>query len=184
MQQVGLSSYRGVVLFTGLSGAGKSTLANALGKALPGSVILDGDEIRKASATPRGFGREDRLAHIAEVAAQAIILANQGHLVICAMIAPYSQARDLFRVGLAPHQFMEVYVSTPLSVCEARDPKGLYQRARNQEITNFTGIDDPYEVPLTPDLNLDTSLLSLDQCMSQLLATLPHHFYGAPLERI
>ncbi len=157
-----------VVLFTGLSGSGKTTLAQALCEQVPSAVFLDGDQLRQASIIPKGFSKSDRLTHLNEVSELTLPYLKEGKHVVCALIAPYSESRALFRQRVAPFRFIEVYLSTPLAICEYRDPKGLYKKARNKEITGFTGIDDPYEIPLNPDVTLDTSLLSVEECLTML----------------
>jgi adenylyl-sulfate kinase len=147
-----------VVWFTGLSGAGKSTLALALYEQLIASGVaaeyLDGDVIRRLSPGI-GFSRAHRDAHVGQVGQLASVHEARGAVVICALISPYRAARAEVRQRC--RRFVEVYVSTPLAECERRDPKGLYARARRHEIAHFTGLDDPYEPPETPELTIDTT---------------------------
>lgn len=158
-----------VVWLTGLSGSGKTTLAEALAERLDRHglpvEVLDGDVLR--AFMPTGFSREERDAHARRVAFLASRLAHHGVTTVVALVSPYRASRAYAR-SLCP-RFVEVYVSTPLDVCEKRDPKGLYARARAGILKQFTGIDDPYEVPEEPDLDLDTSGLSIDGAASQVL---------------
>ncbi len=146
-----------VVWFTGLSGAGKSTLASSVAARLRDLGLrveeLDGDRIREL-LPGTGYTPMDRDAHIRRVGFLASLLAKHGVWVVVSLISPYRASRGFVR-GLCP-RFVEVHVSTPLEECERRDPKGLYARARSGQIRNFTGIDDPYEVPLAPEIAIDT----------------------------
>ncbi|MEM8932434.1 MAG: bifunctional sulfate adenylyltransferase/adenylylsulfate kinase [Acidobacteriota bacterium] len=160
-------SQRGLTVFlTGLSGAGKSTVAHALVERLMwlGSrsvTLLDGDLVRQNLSSELGFSRAHRDLNIQRIGFVASEITKAGGIAVCAPIAPYAEARDKVRAAVGPHGgFFEVHVSTPLDVCESRDPKGLYARARAGEIRGFTGIDDPYEVPEQPELRLDTSTRS------------------------
>jgi adenylyl-sulfate kinase len=158
-----------VIWFTGLSGAGKSTIAAGLFRELSArgapAESLDGDVVRQWS--PAGFTRGDRDAHVKRVGYLASRLEHHGVTVVCALISPYAEARAHVR-GMC-HRFIEVFVSTPLTECERRDPKGLYARARRGEITSFTGIDDPYEPPAAPELTFDTTDLSVDQAVRRVM---------------
>ena len=154
----------GFTLFmTGLSGAGKSTLSRMLAEritALTGRpvTLLDGDVVRRLLSSELGFSREHRNLNIARIGYVAGEVTRHGGVAICAAIAPYEEgrrhARELVSKG---GQFVEIYMATPLDVCEKRDPKGLYARARRGEIKGFTGIDDPYEPPSHPELTMDAS---------------------------
>jgi bifunctional enzyme CysN/CysC len=148
------------VWFTGLSGSGKSTVAVEVERALVAAgrptYVLDGDNVRHGLNADLGFSAADRAENIRRVGEVARLFADAGVVALVPVISPYRADRDRARaiheaVGLP---FLEVFVDTPLEVCEARDPKGLYARARAGEITGFTGIDDPYEAPLRPDLRL------------------------------
>jgi|SRR5580658_763902 adenylylsulfate kinase len=158
-----------VIWLTGLSGSGKTTLAMAVAGRLErhgqSVEVLDGDTLR--TFMPAGFSREEREAHARRVAFLASRLAHHGITTIVAMISPYRSSRAYAR-SLC-ERFLEVYVSTPLDVCERRDPKGLYARARAGLLMDFTGIDDPYEAPDGPDLRLDTSDLTVDIAVSRVL---------------
>jgi bifunctional enzyme CysN/CysC len=151
-----LNGHRGqVVWFTGLSGSGKSTLANALEVALHDrglrTYLLDGDNLRHGLNRDLGFTEADRVENIRRAAEVARVMADAGLVVLTAFISPYSRDRDMARDLVGPQRFMEVYVDTPLEVCEARDVKGLYRKARLGEIPNMTGIQSPYEAPEHPD---------------------------------
>ncbi|MCX7847630.1 MAG: adenylyl-sulfate kinase [bacterium] len=158
-----------VIWFTGLSGAGKSTIAQLVVAALQqrGTPVeyLDGDRVRELF--PTGFSKEDRDAHIARIGFIAHLLEKHGVTVVASFISPYRAARD--RVRNLCSRFLEIYVATPLEVCEQRDVKGLYQRARAGHIAHFTGISDPYEPPLHPELTIDTTQLSPTQARDLVL---------------
>ena len=148
------------VWFTGLSGSGKSTTATRLAEVLEGErrivTLLDGDQVRTLLSKGLGFSRTDRDDHIRRMGFVASEIVRHGGSVICAAISPYRATRDECRALIGPGRFVEVFVSAPLEVCEARDPRGLYAKARRGELFGFTGIDDPYEPPLTPELILDS----------------------------
>ena len=173
------AGHRGCVLwFTGLSGCGKSTLANAVDRRLHArglrSFVLDGDNVRLglnaapallrqrhdeafASRFGLAFGPADREENIRRIGAVADLFAQAGIIALTAFISPYRRDRDAVRAMLQPGDFIEIHVEAPLAVCEARDPKGLYKKARAGEIKGFTGIDDPYEAPLAPELAVDSA---------------------------
>ncbi len=148
-----------VVWFTGLSGSGKSTLADAVEQQLfqagVNTFLLDGDNVRHGLCRDLGFSDADRKENIRRVGEVARLMADAGLLVLTAFISPHRSERQMVRELLEPGQFVEVFVDTPLHICEARDPKGLYRKARAGELTNFTGIDAVYEVPEQPELHLD-----------------------------
>ncbi len=153
------------IWFTGLSGAGKSTIANLLVQRLKEAglyiELLDGDEIRTNLSSGLGFSKADRDANIRRIGFVAKLLSRNGVIAITAAISPYREIRDEARReitnnGQYPNRFVEVYVATPLEVCEQRDVKGLYKKARSGEIKQFTGISDPYEPPLHPEITLST----------------------------
>lgn len=158
------------VWFTGLSASGKSTIADALKIELEKHrdciQILDGDVVRQGLTNDLGFSKEDRDKNISRVSYVAKLLAENKVGVLCSFISPYQLARQKAK-GMIPN-FIEVYLDVPLDVCERRDPKGLYRKARIGEITGFTGIDDPYEIPLNPDIELKTNQLSVDQSVKVL----------------
>ena len=148
-----------VVWFTGLSGSGKSTLADAVEQQLfqqgVNTFLLDGDNVRHGLCRDLGFSDADRKENIRRVGEVAKLMADAGLLVLTAFISPHRSERQMVRELLDAEQFIEVFVDTPLHVCEARDPKGLYRKARAGELTNFTGIDAVYEAPEHPELHLD-----------------------------
>ena len=147
-----------IVWFTGLSGSGKSTVANLVEKRLTmagrHAYILDGDNVRHGLNKDLGFTEADRVENIRRVAEVARLMADAGLIVIVSFISPFANERRLAREIAGDVRFTEVYVDTPLEICEARDPKGLYARARRGEIKNFTGIDSPFEAPEAADLTL------------------------------
>lgn len=154
------------IWLTGLSGSGKSTLANQLEKKLvllgKHTMLLDGDNIRTGINSDLGFSQYDREENIRRVAEIAKILNDAGIIVIVSLISPIRNSRESARVIIGLEHFIEVYVNTPLSICENRDPKGLYKRARTGEIKDFTGISSPYEIPNNPFIQVDTSDISIE----------------------
>lgn len=172
-----LLGHRAVTLwFTGLSGSGKSTLARALEQALIRrralAYVIDGDNVRHGLNANLGFSPEDRSENIRRVGEVAKLLNDAGVIVLTAFISPYRSDRNRVRELLPAGQFLEVFVDCPLEVCERRDVKGLYRKARAGEIPEFTGVSAPYEPPLDPELRLDTAELSLDSCIERLGALL------------
>jgi sulfate adenylyltransferase len=163
-----------VILLTGLSGSGKSTLAGLLQQAYEAHghrvTVLDGDVLRQHLSPELGFSRADRVLNLQRAAFVAAEVARHGGVCICALIAPYAGARGKMRqmVQEAGGDFFEVYLSTPLSVCEQRDPKALYRRARMGELSQFTGVSDPYEVPAAADLILNTEKMSPSMSAQQI----------------
>lgn len=162
-----------VILFTGLSGSGKSTIARALADRVGARssrrvVLLDGDHVRRELASELGFSAEDRHRNLLRQAWVGARVAEAGGVAICAPIAPFARSRAAMRAKVEPaSRFFLIYVSTPLSVAEERDRKGLYAKARAGIITDFTGIGSPYEVPGDADLTLDASRLSVDECVDR-----------------
>jgi sulfate adenylyltransferase len=148
------------VWFTGLSGSGKSTTAEALVRMLREHgrevTVLDGDVVRTHLSKGLGFSREDRDTNVRRIGFVASEVVRHGGLVVAAVVSPYRQTRDDVRRMVGADRFVEVFVDTPLEVCEQRDVKGLYARARSGEVASFTGVDDPYEPPLAPELILHT----------------------------
>lgn len=145
---------------TGLPASGKSTLASLLRDRLVGEgrlvEVLDGDEVRKGLSRDLGLSREDREEHARRVSFLAKVLSRNGVISVVALISPYRASRESARETIGRERFVEVYVRAPLAVCEGRDPKGLYAKARRGEIANMTGIQDPYEEPLSPDILIET----------------------------
>ncbi|SDO51970.1 adenylyl-sulfate kinase [Pseudomonas jinjuensis] len=175
-RQVLLGQKPATVWLTGLSGSGKSTLAFALEKALMErgrlAYVLDGDNVRHGLCRDLGFSSTDRSENIRRIAEVAHLLNDAGLIVVSSFISPYREDREMARRIIGAGRFLEVHVSTPLATCEQRDPKGLYRKARAGDLPDFTGISAPYEAPLAATLRLDTGELSLDQCLSRLLAAL------------
>ncbi len=172
-----LNGHRGrVVWFTGLSGAGKSSLANALAVALHArgrrTYVLDGDVVRQGLSRDLGFTEADRAENIRRIAEVARLMMDAGLIVITAFISPFRREREMARQCVGAGDFIEVYVDTPLAVCERRDPKGLYRKARSGELANMTGIDSPYEPPEAPRLALRTDGVALERNVDELLKVL------------
>jgi bifunctional enzyme CysN/CysC len=165
-----------VVWFTGLSGSGKSTIANLMETRLHAmgrhTYLLDGDNVRHGLNRDLGFTPEDRVENIRRIAEVARLMVDAGLIVLTAFISPYRAERDMARALFAEGEFLEVFVDTPLAVAEARDPKGLYAKARRGELKNFTGLDAPYEVPMNPELRIDAADGTLAQSVEQVLALL------------
>jgi adenylylsulfate kinase len=165
-----------VIWFTGLSGSGKTTLAASLEKELFFRrffcQVLDGDNIRAGINNNLGFNDEDRMENIRRIAEVSKLLVNAGLITICSFISPTNEIRDLARNIIGPNDFIEVYLSTPLDVCEKRDTKGLYKRARAGEISDFTGISSPFDVPACPDIELDTSKYTVRECVDLIFKTI------------
>ncbi len=159
--------------FTGLSGAGKSTIANIVEKKLNArhkhTYLLDGDNVRHGLNRDLGFTDEDRIENIRRVGEVAKLFVDAGIITIASFISPFRSDRRLVRELVDPDEFIEVFVSAPLELCEKRDPKGLYKRARAGEISHFTGIDSPYETPEHEHIILDTSELTAEQSADQLI---------------
>lgn len=190
-EREGLNGHKGcVVWFTGLSACGKSTVANLVDHKLHSmgvhSFVLDGDNIRHGlNAGPGmlkkdhseefakrfglGFSAQDREENIRRIGSVAKLFAEAGVVAITAFISPYRADRDRVRSTLNDGDFVEIFVDAPLEVCEARDPKGLYKKARAGELKGFTGIDDPYEAPLKPELRLDAATKSAEELADEVL---------------
>jgi bifunctional enzyme CysN/CysC len=170
----------GVIWLTGLSGSGKSTIANALERRLHQrgvrTYVLDGDNLRHGLNADLGFSEADRSENIRRASEVAALMADAGLVVICALISPFVADRDRARARIPSGSFLEVYVDTPLAVAETRDPKGLYRRARAGELSNFTGIDSPYEVPTNPEVILDTNNQSIDEATDVLFDRIRNWF--------
>ncbi|MGO2010960.1 adenylyl-sulfate kinase [Pseudoalteromonas sp.] len=165
-----------ILWFTGFSGSGKSTVANALEAALNQqgihTYLLDGDNVRHGLCKDLGFSDEDRVENIRRVGETAKLMVDAGLLVLTAFISPFRDERDMVRNLVDDGEFIEVFLDTPLDVCESRDPKGLYKKARAGEIKHFTGIDSDYQIPNSPEISLDTSKNTLDQSVQELIAYL------------
>lgn len=171
--------------FTGLSGAGKSTVANALDQALfqlgYHTFLLDGDNVRHGLNKDLGFNDSDRVENIRRIGETSKLFTDAGLIVMSAFISPFRSDRQLVRDLFPDNNFIEVHVSTPLSVCEDRDPKGLYKKARAGEIKHFTGIDSSYETPKNPEVALNTNEYTVDQCAQYLLSYLAKQGMIAPI---
>lgn len=172
-----LHSHRGVVLwFTGLSASGKSTLAHAVEEVLHTNgcrtFVLDGDNVRHGLCRDLGFSLDDRAENLRRVGEVAKLFLEAGTIVLAAFISPLRKEREKVRV-LIPHgEFLEIYCDATLDVCERRDPKGMYARARRGEIHQFTGVSSPYEAPLNPELTLNTGGSELTACVSSVIQLL------------
>jgi len=172
-----MNAHRSAVLwFTGLSGSGKSTLAHAVEECLYGhgcrTFVLDGDNIRHGLCADLGFSLEDRSENIRRIGEVSKLLVEAGVIVLTAFISPSRQDRERARNLFLHGDFIEIFCDAPLEVCEQRDVKGLYARARAGEVKEFTGISSPYETPMNPDLTINTGSLPLDECVEQVLAVL------------
>jgi adenylylsulfate kinase len=182
-----LNGHRSVILwFTGLSGAGKSTLANALETQLYHqgcrTFVLDGDNIRHGLSKDLGFGDADRKENIRRIAEVAKLMLEAGNITLTAFISPFRLERQLARNTVADGDFIEIYCKCELTICEQRDVKGLYRKARLGEIPQFTGISSPYEPPENPEIVVDTNRMSIDECSAhifkylQKIGILSHQF--------
>jgi len=172
-----------VLWFTGLSGSGKSTISGALEVRLHEmgflSYLLDGDNVRHGLNRDLGFSDADRVENIRRIAEVSKLLVDAGLIALTAFISPFRADREGARAIIGPGEFVEIHLDVPLAVCEARDPKGLYRKARAGEIRNFTGIDSAYEPPRSPEVRLDTSALSVGQCIDQIIEHLSDNGYLA-----
>lgn len=171
-----LAQWPMVIWLTGLSGAGKSTIASRLEQEIQAAgkhtYLLDGDNLRHGLNRDLGFSLDDRVENVRRVAAVAQVMVDAGLIVIAALISPLRSQREMARSLVPEGEFFEVFIDAPLDVCEARDPKGLYARARKGELQDFTGIDSPYEEPLDPELRIDTEKLTVDEAVAEILAYL------------
>ena len=165
-----------VIWFTGLSGSGKTTLASALERELFErgylTQVLDGDNIRTGINNNLGFSPEDRFENIRRIAEISKLLIHSGVICICAFVSPTENVRNIVRSIVGEDDFLEIYVSTPLEVCETRDVKGLYKKARAGEIKEFTGISAPFEIPQNIVLSINTSDKTIDECVAILIEKL------------
>lgn len=165
-----------IIWFTGLSGSGKSTLANAVEVKLferqKHTYLLDGDNVRHGINRGLGFTEADRIENIRRVGELAKLFVDAGLVVLTAFISPYSQDRQMVRNLVEADEFIEVYVNTPLYICEQRDPKGLYKKARAGQLKHFTGVDSPYEAPTEPELIIQNYELSIDDAANQIIGYL------------
>jgi len=170
-----------VLWFTGLSGSGKSTIANAVEEYLHRNCvrtyILDGDNVRHGLNGDLGFSDEDRKENIRRIGETSKLFIDAGVMVLTSFISPFIEDREFVRQIVHKHEFIEIHVQCPLEICEKRDVKGLYQKARKGEITQFTGIDSPYEKPHNAEITIDTSMLSIDEAVSKIVTYLVSHSY-------
>jgi adenylylsulfate kinase len=171
-----LRGHKGATLwFTGLSGSGKSTLANAVSVKLHAlkvsTFVLDGDNVRHGLNKDLGFSATERVENIRRIGEVAKLFTSAGIVNLTAFISPYKSDRALAR-SLQPETFIEIYCEADLAVCEGRDPKGIYKKARAGLIKNFTGIDDPYEIPERPEVSTSTGTKSVEECADQVIAYL------------
>ncbi len=170
-----------ILWFTGLPSSGKSTIANEVSWRLYQlkklSYVLDGDNIRHGLNSNLGFSPEDRQENIRRIGEVAKLFMDAGFIVLTAFISPYRKDRDRVRSIVPEGKFIEVYVKTPLEVCEERDPKGLYKKARAGEIKDFTGISAPYEEPKNPEIILETDKLSIEECAEKVIDYLKNNSY-------
>lgn len=170
-----------VLWFTGLSGSGKSTIANAVESKLLSlgkhSYLLDGDNVRHGLNKDLGFSDADRVENIRRIGEVAKLFVDSGSIVLTAFISPFIQDREQVRELMQVEQFLEVFIDTPLEVCEARDPKGLYKKARAGEIKHFTGIDSEYQAPVNPEIHIQTQDKSIEECAIQIVQALKEKGY-------
>lgn len=162
-----------ILWFTGLSASGKSTIANEVAKTLfhqnVQQYVLDGDNIRHGLNHDLGFTDQDRTENIRRIGEVAKLFVDNGQIVLTAFISPFQADRELVRTFVEKDEFIEVYVECSVETCENRDPKGLYKKAKNGHIQNFTGISSPYEVPNRPEITLNTDTLTIEQCVETVL---------------
>lgn len=173
------NGHRGaIVWFTGFSGSGKSTLAHAVEEALHQrgckTFVLDGDNVRHGLCGDLGFSAQDRIENIRRIGETAKLFMEAGVIVLTAFISPFRADRERVR-GMVEHgDFIEIFCNTPLEICESRDVKGLYKKARAGQISDFTGISSPYEAPQNPELTVNTGSAELDICVEQVLKEMEH----------
>jgi len=170
-----------VLWFTGLSGSGKSTVANAVAKRLfeddINNYVLDGDNIRFGINKDLGFSDEDRKENIRRIGEVSKLFVDSGQVVLTAFISPFQEDRNRVRELLEEDEFIEVYIKCSLTACEARDPKGLYEKARKGIIKDFTGISSPYEEPVNPEVVVDTEQNTVEECVEQIVHYLKEKGY-------
>ncbi|MEH7350605.1 adenylyl-sulfate kinase [Gottfriedia acidiceleris] len=170
-----------ILWFTGLSASGKSTIANEVAKALSHhnvqQYVLDGDNIRHGLNKDLGFTDYDRTENIRRIGEVAKLFVDNGQIVLTAFISPFIADRNIVRSLVEQDEFIEVYVECSVETCESRDPKGLYKKAKNGEIQNFTGISSPYEAPINPEITLNTDKQSVQECVETILQFLKSKNY-------
>lgn len=165
--------------FTGLSAAGKSTIANLVDRRLHAlgkhTYLLDGDNVRLGLNKDLGFTDADRVENIRRIAEVAGLMVDAGLITLVAFISPFRRERAIARNLVGAGEFIEIFVDTPIAVAEARDPKGLYKKARRGELKDFTGIDSPYEPPVNPEIRIDTTALSAEEAAQRIVEYLKIH---------
>lgn len=172
-----LNGHKSCVLwFTGLSGSGKSTLANAVDYEMFRngfrSYVLDGDNIRHGLNRDLSFLKEDRKENIRRIGEVAKLFVDSGQIISSAFISPFREDRELVRYMFKADEFIEIYVNCPIQICETRDPKGLYKKARMGEIPDFTGITSPYEPPLSPEIIIETNRMTIEDSVEEIFSYL------------
>lgn len=167
--------------YTGLSGSGKSTVANAVDALLykqgHHTYLLDGDNVRHGLNGDLGFSDDDRIENIRRISEVSKLFVDAGLIVSTAFISPFASDRAMAREKLNSGEFIEVFVDTPIEICEQRDPKGLYKKARSGEIKHFTGIDSAYDVPEKPEIHLHTEQFTIEECAQQIVSYLAENGY-------
>ena len=162
-----------ILWFTGLSGSGKSTIANALeaklNKLQQHTYLLDGDNVRMGFNRDLGFSDEERIENIRRIGEVSKLFVDAGIIVMTAFISPFREDRERVRNLVEESEFIEVFIDTPLEICESRDPKGLYQKARKGKIPHFTGISSPYEAPEQPEIHLKTDSVSIEKSVDKII---------------
>lgn len=170
-----------VLWFTGLSGSGKSTIANAVEVRLnefgKHTYLLDGDNIRMGLNSGLGFSDEDRVENIRRIGEVSKLFVDAGIIILTAFISPFQEQRDKVRNLVEAGEFIEIFIDTPLEVCERRDSKGLYKKARDGEILNFTGISSPYEAPNNAEIHIENDKISVDECVNKVIDYLSNKGY-------
>ena len=170
-----------ILWFTGLSGSGKSSIANAVESKLlelnKHTYLLDGDNIRMGLNKGLGFSDQDRIENIRRIGEVSKLFVDAGSIVLTAFISPFQKERDAVRSLVKEDEFIEVFIDTPLEVCESRDPKGLYEKARKGEIANFTGISSPYESPTKPEIHIINDKTSIEDVTQQIIGYLKERGY-------
>lgn len=163
-----------VLWFTGLSGSGKTTIALALEKKLIEKgfkvLLLDGDVLRKGLNKDLGFSESDRRENLRRASEVANLFAENGFIVLCSFVSPTENLRSMIKEIIGSNKFTSIFVNTPMAICEARDVKGLYAKARAGLIPDFTGISAPFEEPVSPDIIVDTTKMNVDKCVSEILS--------------
>ena len=163
-----------IIWFTGLSGSGKSTIAYALEDILHRhkirTFVLDGDNIRQGLCRDLGFSSADRVENIRRIGEVSKLMMEAGSIVLAAFISPFKKDRKIVRESVVEGNFVEIFCNAPLDICESRDVKGFYKKARTGEIPEFTGISSPYEAPDKPELILDTNVLSVEECLKKIIS--------------